>query len=287
MDVHIDRFLEHLAVEKGLSQNTLESYAFDLRRFQRFASDKALNIEKMLMTHFIDFFEALHKENKEISTIIRHIVTVRRFTKFLTAKGVYESDPLYSFQLPKTKRGLPHFLTEKETEAILAVPDLSKKKGLRDRVILEMLYGTGMRVSELTSLKLSQINTQAGFAVVMGKGSKERIIPLGEELLHWLNRYLTGNKISSHILPGKGKNPITRQCVWQILKGAAKKAGIDYMTPHTMRHTFATHLLSRGADLHSVQLMLGHSDIATTEIYTHVTKEKLKEVYYNFHPRAR
>lgn len=287
MDHLVDQFIQHLKIEKALSNNTIESYSSDLKRFISFCNLKNINLKEMGIDDFIMFFEDLQKEKKEDGTIIRYMVTTRSFVRYLVKIGFLEKDPLYFFQLPKMKRSLPHFLSEEETEKLLCTADINKKNGLRDRVILELLYATGMRVSEVITLKVSQINLQSGFVIVFGKGSKERIVPLGEESIFWLKRYIAKFNIRDYLLPGRKSKHLTRQFVWKMIKQYADKAGIKYVTPHTLRHSFATHMLIRGADLHSVQLMLGHSDISTTEIYTHVTKERLREVYQKYHPRAK
>jgi len=287
MENLIDSYIQFLKIEKGLSNNSIESYAADLKRFNSFCLKYNLKVENMTIDDFVLFFEELQKEKKEDSTIIRYMVSVRGFIKYLVKHKYLSKDPLYFFQLPKMKRGLPHFLSEDETERLLLTPNVSKKSGLRDRVILELLYATGMRVSEVAALRLSQINLQSGFVIVFGKGAKERIVPLGEESVFWLKRYIENNGVRDYLFPGKKNKHITRQFVWKMLKKVAANANIDYVTPHTLRHSFATHMLIRGADLHSVQIMLGHSDISTTEIYTHITKERLREVYQTYHPRAK
>lgn len=285
MDKIIEKFLEHLRVEKGLAKNTIESYYFDLKRFSEYFKDK--EIIHLNYNDFLNYFESLHNQDKEVTTIIRNIISVRRLMKFLLAIGAIEKDPLTNFELPKMKRNLPHFLSEEEVERLINMIDINQKNGLRDRVILEFLYGCGLRVSELTSLKVNQINLKSGFVIVLGKGDKERVVPMGEELIYWLRKYLEVKRISTYLFQGRNKKPITRQYVWKIIKSLAERANIGYITPHTLRHSFATHLLQRGADLHTVQLLLGHSDISTTEIYTHITMDRLKEVYYEYHPRAK
>lgn len=287
MQQYIDSFLQYVAVEKGLSKNTVESYANDLKHFMDFIKERT---EENLIPNtddFLAFFEYLHKQNREITTIVRYMVTLRQFTRFLSKEKLIHKDPLYNLTLPKLKRGLPEYLSEEEVLSLLNVPNTKTKKGLRDRLILELLYGTGMRVSELVTIKINQINSLAGFVMIMGKGRKERIIPIGEEALYWLKEYLKENNIKEYVFPGKNGKHITRQYVWKLIKECALKTGITSISPHSLRHSFATHLLLRGADLHSVQLMLGHSDISTTEIYTHITKDHLKKVYFQFHPRAK
>lgn len=286
MDYLIDGYIQSLKIEKGLSDNTIQSYAADLKRFQAFCVTNRLEISSMTIDDFVSFFAELQKNNREESTIIRYMVSVRGFIKYLVKTKVLEKDPLYFFQLPKMRRGLPHFLSEEETEKLLLTPNINKKSGLRDRVVLELLYATGMRVSEVAALRLSHVNLQSGFVIVFGKGSKERIVPLGEESVHWLKQYIEKYGIRDYLFPGKRVKHVTRQFIWKMIKKNAEKAGISYVTPHTLRHSFATHMLIRGADLHSVQIMLGHSDISTTEIYTHITKERLREVYQKYHPRA-
>lgn len=285
MNKIIEKFLEYLRVEKGLSDNTINSYYYDLKKFYLFFKDKPIN--ELNTEDFMNYFERLHNENKEIATIIRNMISIRTFTKYLLNSGLLKKDPLANFELPKMKRNLPHFLSEEEVERLIDSIDMNSKNGLRDRVIIEFLYGCGLRVSELVNLKLNQINLKSGFVIILGKGNKERVVPLGEELSFWLKKFLAIDGKGMYLFQGKNKKPITRQYVWKIIKSLAKKADINYITPHTLRHSFATHLLQRGADLHSVQLLLGHSDISTTEIYTHITLDRLKEVYYEYHPRAK
>ncbi len=287
MHNYLDGFLQHLLLVKGLSKKTVESYSSDINRFFEYIDDQKGSISSLKTEDFLDFFERLYKEGKEISTVIRYMISLRQFTKYLTKEGVFEQDPLFNITLPKLKRTLPDVLSEEEVVAILNVPNINTKKGIRDRLILELLYATGMRVSELVNIKLNQLNSQVGFVMVKGKGNKERIIPLGEEALYWIKRYLSENNIKDYLFPGRVGKHITRQYVWKLIKECASRAKIKSISPHSLRHSFATHLLLRGADLHSVQLMLGHSDISTTEIYTHLTKEHLKSVYYQFHPRAK
>lgn len=287
MHQHIDAFLQHLLVIKGLSPRTIESYVHDIKSFFDFLEKNDKLNDIFNTENFLNFFENLQKEGKEITTIVRNMISLRQFTNYLTKEGLIEKDPLFNITLPKLKRSLPDVLSEEEVETLLKTPDVNTKKGLRDRVILELLYATGMRVSELVSLKLIQLNIPVGFVIVKGKGDKERIIPLGEEVIYWLKKYLQNNKLKDFLFPGKKDKHITRQYVWKLIKECAIKSNIKSVSPHSLRHSFATHLLLRGADLHSVQLMLGHSDISTTEIYTHLTKEHLKSVYYRFHPRAK
>jgi len=287
MHNNLDSFLQHLLLVKGLSKKTVESYSSDITHFFQYIEGLKVSLSDLKTEDFLDFFEGLYKEGKEVSTVIRYMVSLRQFTKYLTKEGVFEQDPLFNLTLPKLKRTLPDVLTEEEVVSLLNVPNVNTKKGVRDRLILELLYATGMRVSELVNIKLNQLNSQVGFVIVKGKGNKERIIPLGEEALYWIKQYLRENNVKDYLFPGRLGKHITRQYVWKLIKECANKAKIKSISPHSLRHSFATHLLLRGADLHSVQLMLGHSDISTTEIYTHLTKEHLKSVYYQFHPRAK
>ncbi|MCX7769655.1 MAG: site-specific tyrosine recombinase XerD [Proteobacteria bacterium] len=287
MHQYIDAFLQQLMVIRGLSQKTVESYANDLRNFCNFLEREGRKDIIPNTEDFLKFFEKLQQEGKETTSIVRNMVSLRQFTKYLTKEGVIDRDPLFNITLPKLRRSLPDVLTEEEVESLIKIPKTETRKGLRDRVILELLYATGMRVSELVTLKLIQLNIQVGFVIVKGKGNKERVIPLGEEAMYWLKKYMESNHLKDFVFPGKKGRHITRQYVWKLIKECAIKANIKSISPHSLRHSFATHLLLRGADLHSVQLMLGHSDISTTEIYTHLTKEHLKSVYYKYHPRAR
>ncbi len=286
-------FLEYLAVEKGLARNTILSYARDVRKFLAFVKDGKLAWNRVADETIVLF---IHKESRaglSARSLARLISALRSFFKFLVLSGFVKKDPASELTTPSTWRSLPKFLTVGEVEVLLRAPDDKKPHGVRDRAMLEVLYGSGLRVSELASLKLAEVNLEDGFLICRGKGGKERIVPLGRSAGGAVGRYLV--EVRPLVLSGerdelflsrRGK-PFTRQGLWKLLRQHARAAGLAAkISPHILRHSFATHLLERGADLRSVQLMLGHSQITTTQIYTHVSRERLRRVYDQFHPRA-
>lgn len=293
----LNDFIHYLTVEKGLAKNTIDSYRRDLKNYLNFIGQqlKITDLNHVTRTHIMQFLNQLKNEGKSSKTIARHIASIRSFHHFLLIDKVTENDPTIHIETPQAEMKLPKVLHPKEVDKLLNTPDLTTPLGIRDKAMLELMYATGMRVSELISLQLNDVHLSLGFVRCIGKGNKERIIPIGklaqEALEHYLNKArpkLCSKKNLTDILflnhHGKG---LTRQGFWKILKQIAQKAGIEQkLTPHTLRHSFATHLLENGADLRSVQEMLGHADISTTQIYTHVTKTRLKDVYSKFHPRA-
>jgi integrase/recombinase XerD len=295
MDQVLDSFLHYLLVEKGLSANTLEAYGHDLTRFlgylKRKGIDEITRISKMEVKGFLIH---LQKEGLSARTRARNLVAVRTFFRFLTQEGILEANPVEDFESPRLARVLPDTLTIKEVERLLDQPDPRSPLGIRDRAMLEILYATGMRVSELVHLPMNQLNLEGGFVLLYGKGSKERVVPLGQEAMNWIMLYLRtarGGFIKKHDTPflfvDRSGTKMSRQMFWKSLKAYGRRAGIQKrITPHLLRHCFATHLLERGADLRSVQMMLGHEDISTTQIYTHVTGERLKKVHQKYHPRG-
>jgi integrase/recombinase XerD len=295
MDQILDQFLHYLLVEKGLSANTLDAYGHDLNRFFDFVKKsevEGLNrIEKVQVKGFL---HSLQKQGLSARSRARNLVAVRTFFRFLVQEGILETNPVEDFESPKMARVLPETLTVKDVETLLGQPDPLSPLGLRDRAMLEILYATGMRVSELVRLPLNQLNLEGGFVLLYGKGSKERLVPLGREAMEWIRLYLrTGRsallrkKESPFLFVDRSGTRISRQCFWKTLKTYGLKAGIGKrMTPHVLRHSFATHLLEGGADLRSVQMLLGHEDISTTQIYTHVTRDRLKKVHKKYHPRG-
>ncbi|MCI0487491.1 MAG: site-specific tyrosine recombinase XerD [Blastocatellia bacterium] len=285
-------FLNYARVEKGLSQNTLIAYRSDLEKLDRFAKNagkELLSLERDDLTRFI---KHLHESGLETRSIARALVTVRGLYKYLILDGLIKRDPSANIETPKSWQSLPKFLLTEEVERLLDSPDTSTVSGLRDKSMLEILYATGLRVSELVSLKLADLNLDMGFLITLGKGSKERRVPMGQSAINWTKKYLTlrpkllGGKSSPDLFINDKGRPITRQAFWKTIVGYGEKAKIGHITPHLLRHSFATHLLENGADLRSVQMMLGHSDISTTQIYTHITNERLREIYKKFHPRA-
>ncbi|GAA0364035.1 site-specific tyrosine recombinase XerD [Bacillus horti] len=295
MKSSIDSFLHYLTVEKGLAQNTLQSYRRDITHFVSELDRAGIsNFNETNRQHIMTYLLSLKKEGKATSTISRHISSIRAFYQYLFRDQLIKHDPTVHLETPKIERRLPQVLSATEVEALLAAPEHAPAFGQRDRAMLEILYATGMRVSELTSLNVEDVHLQMEFVKCMGKGSKERIIPLGQIAVNAVETYmlsgraqlLRSKKEKALFLNHHGRR-LTRQGFWKIIKKYAKEANIKKeIKPHTLRHSFATHLLENGADLRSVQEMLGHADISTTQIYTHVTKTRLKDVYSKTHPRA-
>jgi len=295
MEQLLDQFLHYLIVEKGLSRNTIEAYSLDLTRFLDYLRRKGIqelrDIDKFQVRGFL-----LSLRRKDLSTksIGRDLSAIRTFFRFLIQEGVLETNPIEDLESPKMVKKLPEILSLKEIEQLLEQPDLQTPLGIRDRAMLEMLYATGMRVSELTRLPTHQVNLEGGYVLLYGKGSKERIVPLGSEAINWVTLYLsTARRIlakakeSPFLFINRSGRGMTRQGFWKNLRDYARRAGLrKRITPHLLRHSFASHLLERGADLRSVQMMLGHVDISTTQIYTHVTGERLKKVHKQYHPRG-
>jgi len=290
----IDRFLHYLAVERGLSVNTLNSYRCDLISFASFLQDrKKTNLPDAEKQDIFEYLVYLQEMQRTPATIARQLAAIKAFYRFRVFEGLQESNPARDLEPPKLGRRLPKVLSKKEVEKLLDAPDLSKPDGIRDKAMLEVLYGTGLRVSELISLNLNDISCSAGYVRCTGKGDKERIVPLGSIGVFFLEKYLfhARNVFLKHptnalFLNQRGER-LTRQGCWKIIKKYVQAAGIkSEVTPHTLRHTFATHLLQNGADLRSVQEMLGHSDISTTQIYTHLSPGRIREIYDSTHPRA-
>lgn len=286
-------FLEYLAVEKGLASNTIQSYARDLRKLAAFLEARRLPLHRLTEETLVGFIHAESQAGLSARSLARLVSALRSFVRFLVLSGHLKKDVTAQLTTPSTWRALPKFLTVAEAEALLQAPDATKPRGVRDRAMLEVLYGSGLRVSELAALKLAEINLEDGFLVCRGKGGKERIVPLGRSSCRAVRRYLdevrplTDAGGREEIFLSRRGRPFTRQGVWKMLSRHAAAAGVAAkISPHVLRHTFATHLLERGADLRSVQLMLGHSQITTTQIYTHVSRERLRRVYDKYHPRA-
>lgn len=295
MNKRLDAFLHYLQVEKGLSDNTLDSYRRDLTRFLSYLEEQGCSsLNQIEREHILSFLLKLRREKKAVATINRHLSSIRTFFRYLVQDQVLKTDPSALIETPKQEKKLPHILSVEEVEQLLQAPESSTPFGQRDKAMLEVLYATGIRVSELINLKLDDVHLEMGFLKCMGKGAKERIIPLGEAAIKALTLYLNNGRRKldktrremTLFLNHHGR-PLTRQGFWKIIKQHAAQAGIKKrITPHTLRHSFATHLLENGADLRAVQEMLGHADISTTQIYTHVTKIRLREVYAQAHPRA-
>ncbi len=293
----INAFLTHVRVERGLSANTVAAYRRDLLKFHGFAKKRKLALETVSRDNLIEFLASLYRQKLESRTVARQLVTLRNFFRFAQVQELISVDPSLNLESPKIRRSLPGYLRLEEIERLLAQPDEQTPLGLRDRAMFDVLYSTGLRVSELINLRVMDLDTAVGCVRCIGKGDKERIVPIGKKALALVERYLRDARPK---LIGKGKQalattlfinrrgaPLSRVGVWKILSGYGRKAGLRAsLTPHMLRHSFATHLLERGADLRSVQLMLGHSDISTTQIYTHVVEERLKQIYKAHHPRA-
>lgn len=291
----IASFSTHIKVEKGLSSNTVEAYERDLAKFAAFSGKRKLTLEGVSRDDLVDFLAGLYREKLESKTVARHLVTLRNFFRFALTHDLIVSDPTVTLESPKIRRSLPGYLRFEEVEKLLAQPDDKTALGLRDRAMLEVLYSTGLRVSELTGLKVADLDAKVGCIRCIGKGDKERIVPAGRKAVAIVEKYLRLSR--PKLLPKGVSSPalfvnrrghsLSRVGVWKILSAYGKRAGLRAaLTPHMLRHSFATHLLERGADLRSVQLMLGHSDISTTQIYTHVVEERLKQIYKAHHPRA-
>lgn len=297
MNDYLNDFLHYLVVEKGLSSNTIQSYKRDLTGYLLFLQKKLqiTNMNDVTRGHIMQFLGSLRNGGKSSRTIARHIASIRSFHHFLILDHIVDHDPTVHIETPQSELKLPKVLNTEEVDTLLNAPDLTTPLGLRDKAMMELMYATGMRVSELINLKINDLHLSLGFVRCIGKGSKERIIPIGKMATVAMNEYL--EKSRPKLLNKKTKtdflflnhhgDQLSRQGFWKILKQLAIKAGISKeLTPHTLRHSFATHLLENGADLRSVQELLGHADISTTQIYTHVTKTRLKDVYKQFHPRA-
>jgi len=284
----IERFLAYISAEKGLSAHTIESYKSDLEDFFRYTSFFKKSPKEIGERELFGYLMHLSSRGLSPSTIKRRFSAIRGFFRFLIEEGMVKSDPTEELDTPKTWKKLPQVLDLAEVEALLNSPDTSTYKGKRDKAMLELLYATGIRVSELVNLKINDLNLQQGFIRFKGKGAKERIVPLGLVAIKCLKDYLSFRQEgSSYLFLSNRKTPMTRQRFWQIIKENAKKAGIKKpISPHTLRHSFATHLLERGADLRSVQELLGHANISTTQIYTHIARTHLEEIYRKSHPRA-
>lgn len=287
-----NRFFNYLRVERGLSANTLLAYRSDLEKLAAFAHAAGKDMISVERDDLTQFIKHLHGQGLEARSIARVLVTVRGFFKYLVLDGFLKRDPSVNLESPKSWQSLPKFLIAEEVERLLEAPDASTDVGIRDKAMLEVLYATGLRVSELVNIKVNDLNLEMGFLTTLGKGSKERTVPLGQSAIGWVRRYYPvrakwlGDKTSPLLFLNKSGSALSRQAFWKLIVEYGNRAKIGHITPHLLRHSFATHLLENGADLRSVQLMLGHADISTTQIYTHITNERLKHIYKKFHPRA-
>jgi integrase/recombinase XerD len=287
----IKEFLTYIQVEKGLATLTLESYRRDLERLDRWAAKIKKPIAELNRPDLRKWIAELSREGLAPSSVARAVSAARGFFKFLMLDGHIKHHPAEDLDTPQKFSYLPRFLTEEEIDRLLAAPDITTNEGVRDRAMLELMYAAGLRVSEVVSLKQSEMDIQVGVVNCHGKGSKERRVPVGKSAIHWLQKYISlkaayGRPAYPNLFLDRGK-PLTRQLAWALIKRHALTAGVGNVSPHTLRHSFATHLLQRGADSRSVQALLGHSDISTSQIYTHITDRHLRSAYDNHHPRAR
>jgi integrase/recombinase XerD len=293
-DPSIKRFLDAVWMERGLSQNTLAAYRADLTALTRWLTERDIAVTDTTRPELLGFIGSRVEAGARPRSTARQLSSFRRFFRFLLREGVVKDDPTAQIAMPKIGRSLPKSLTEEEVIALLGAPAVSDPLGHRDRTMLEVLYATGLRVSELVNLKYQQVNLNQGVIRVVGKGNRERLIPLGEESVRWLAEFVRGPRVeillerqTEYLFPTRRGDRMTRQAFWHIIKRYAKKAAIQKdLSPHTLRHAFATHLLNHGADLRVVQMLLGHSDLSTTQIYTHVARERMKELHAQHHPRG-
>lgn len=293
-DPLVSRFLDAVWMERGLSSNTLAAYRADLTALTRWLAERGVVTVKTSRADLQDFIAfRVHAGARPRSTA-RQLSSFRRFFRYLVREGTVKEDPTAQIAMPKIGRSLPKSLTEEEVESLLSAPVVSDPLGSRDRTMLELLYATGLRVSELVNLRSAQVNLNQGVIRILGKGNRERLIPLGEEAVRWITDFGRGPRTeillerqTDYLFPTRRGDRMTRQAFWHIIKRYARKAGVNKeLSPHTLRHAFATHLLNHGADLRVVQMLLGHSDLSTTQIYTHVARERLKELHSQHHPRG-
>jgi integrase/recombinase XerD len=287
----IKEFLTYIQVEKGLAQHSIASYQRDLTRLQTWSTKNGKDVLELTRADLRKWIASLSREGLAPTSVARAVSATRGFYKFLMLDGHIKWHPAEDLDTPQRFAYLPKFLTEDEINRLLATPDITTLEGIRDRTILEVMYATGLRVSEMVNLKQADVDLLGGLLVCHGKGSKERRVPLGKSAIHWLQQYAAakaeyGKQTYPHVFLQRGK-PFTRHIAWAMIKRHAERAGIRNVSPHTLRHSFATHLLQHGADSRSVQALLGHSDISTTQIYTHITDVHLRSAYDRHHPRAR
>jgi len=292
--VVIDRFLDAIWAERGLSENTLGAYRADLMALNQRLVARGVDLVQASRADILEYISWRVEGGAKPRSTARQLSSFRRLFRYLLREGVIATDPTAEIAMPKIGRALPQSLTEEEVEALLSAPVVAEPLGHRDRAMLELLYATGVRVSELINLKMSQLNLNQGVLRIVGKGDRERLIPLGEEAQDWVKEFIDGPRVEillerqiEYLFPTRRGDRMTRQAFWHIIKRYAKKAGIrKKLSPHTVRHAFATHLLNNGADLRVVQLLLGHSDVSTTQIYTHVAQERMKDLHSRHHPRG-
>lgn len=295
MAPQIEDYLHDLKIERGLAENTITSYRQDLAEFTAYLNTQQVTaFDQVTQLTILQFLKTLQNAGKARSTVTRMVSTLRRFFRYLVQNDQLTADPMTEIRSPKQGQHLPAVLTVDEVTALLAAPDTTTKYGIRDRTILEVMYATGLRVSELVHLKMSDLHLDMGLIQTIGKGNKERIMPIGDVAIDWIDRYLNDSRPlllkqrqSPYLFLNAHGSGLSRQSIWQKIQGYVSVAGISkHVTPHTLRHSFATHILENGADLRIVQELLGHSDISTTQIYTHISKQRLTAVYRKAHPRA-
>jgi integrase/recombinase XerD len=294
LEQDIQLFMNYLRVEKGVSDNTLQAYRRDIQKLALFAGKRKLGTDSAGRSDIVDFLGTLYRQGLDSRSVARHLVTIRHFFRFALTEGLITADPAENIESPKFRQSLPDFLSVEEVDRLLRQPDTSTTAGLRDKAMIELMYSTGLRVSELCNLRVGDVQMDPGCLRCIGKGNKERLVPIGRGALKVLEEYLrkarpklAADRVSPNVFLNQKAHRISRMAFWKILSDYGRKAGLrKSLTPHMLRHSFATHLLDRGADLRSVQIMLGHSDISTTQIYTHVVEERLKQVYKAHHPRA-
>jgi integrase/recombinase XerD len=291
-DILVDQFINYLRIEKGLADNTIQAYSRDLVHFFMFLGQGKISPVNITQDHIAEYILSL-KKTLSVRSIARNLSSLKAFFRFLVAEGKIDKNPTRFMESMKLPQRLPKILSPQEVDLLLSQPDGSRPLGMRDRAMLELLYATGLRVSELIGLKVLNLNLEAGFVRTFGKGSKERMIPMGEKAKQTIRTYLLDGRPallkkgnSPYLFLNSNGRPMTRQGFWKIIKKYGIMTGIaKEITPHRLRHSFASHLLEGGADLRSVQIMLGHSDISTTQIYTHITGERLKKIHETYHPR--
>jgi integrase/recombinase XerD len=294
MEGHVREFLNSLRVEKGLSNNSILAYRRDIEKFAAFVAERGLDTKDITRGDVIDFLASLYQRQLDSRSVARHLVSIRNFFRFVLIEGYIEEDPAATIESPRFRQSLPEFLSVAEVDRLLQQPDTATVLGLRDRALIEIMYSAGLRVSELCSLRVNDLQMDPGCLRCVGKGNKERLVPVGKQALAVTRKYLRTSrpkllreKSSPYLFLNQRGSKIDRITFWKLLGAYGRKAGLRKpLKPHMLRHSFATHLLDRGADLRSVQMMLGHSDISTTQIYTHVIEERLKHVYKAHHPRA-
>jgi len=295
MHEHIQQFLQYLTVEKGLSSNTVAAYGADLKGFSEFLKTRMLNrLEDVTRRDLQDFLAARKQNGLSSRSLARQIATLRNFYRFLNRENILQTDPTHNVESPRDWKRLPKTMAFEEVERLLNLPKGGTPSAVRDDALIELMYATGLRVSELTGLPLQAVNTEVGYVLATGKGGKQRIVPMGDMALQKLKTYLetaraklAKGRVSDRVFINRSGDGLTRQGCWKLLRRYVQRAGIKRsVSPHMLRHSFATHLLERGADLRSVQAMLGHADLSTTQIYTQVTRHRLKQIHQQLHPRG-